>query len=180
MQVWYLDQEDPLEEVMATHSSILAWRILIDRGAWCATVHRVIKSGTWLKVTWHTCTPYICVVLHYKKLISFWQSLRRKYIKIYTEINISRVAQRIKNLPAVQETGFDPCVRKIPWRRKWKPTSIFLPRELHGQRSLVGYSPWDCNKLDMTEWLTHTLYRKQINNEVLLYTTENYIQYLVI
>ena len=104
MQVWYLDQTDALEEVMATHSSILAWRILIDRGAWCATVHRVIKSGTWLKVTWHTCTPYICVVLHYKKLISFWQSLRRKYIKIYTEINISRVAQRIKSLPAIQET----------------------------------------------------------------------------
>ena len=35
-----LDWEDPLEEGMATHSSILAWRILTDRGAWRATVHR--------------------------------------------------------------------------------------------------------------------------------------------
>ena len=38
--------------------------------------------------------------------------------------------------------GFDPWVRKIPWRRKWQPTPVFLPRESHGQRSLVGYGPW--------------------------------------
>ena len=38
--------EDPLEEGMATHSSILAWRILMDRGAWRATVHGVAKSRT--------------------------------------------------------------------------------------------------------------------------------------
>ena len=38
--------------------------------------------------------------------------------------------------------GFDPWVSKIPWRRAWEPTSIFLSGESHGQRSLVGYSPW--------------------------------------
>ena len=38
--------------------------------------------------------------------------------------------------------GFDPWVRKIPWRRKWQPTPVFLPGESHRQRSLVGYSPW--------------------------------------
>ena len=37
--------------------------------------------------------------------------------------------------------GFDPWVGKIPWRRKWQPTPIFLPGKSHGQRSLVGYSP---------------------------------------
>ena len=41
-----LHWEDPLEEGMVTHSSILAWRIPMDRGAWQATVHRVIKSQT--------------------------------------------------------------------------------------------------------------------------------------
>ena len=41
--------EDPLEESMATHSSILAWRIPIDRGAWRATVHRVAQILTQLK-----------------------------------------------------------------------------------------------------------------------------------
>ena len=36
---------------------------------------------------------------------------------------------------------FDPGVRKMPWRRKWKPTPVFLPGKSHGQRSLEGYSP---------------------------------------
>ena len=44
--VQFQDQEDPLEEGMATHSSILAWRITMDRGAWWAAVHRVAKSET--------------------------------------------------------------------------------------------------------------------------------------
>ena len=43
-----LGWEDPLREGMATHSSILAWKIPMDRGAWQATVHRVTKSGTGL------------------------------------------------------------------------------------------------------------------------------------
>ena len=46
---------------------------------------------------------------------------------------------------------FDPWVRKIPWRRAWQPTPVFLPGESHGQRSLAGYSPWGCKELDMTE-----------------------------
>ena len=40
---------DPLEEGMATHSSILAWRIPMDRGTWRVTVHRVAESQTWTK-----------------------------------------------------------------------------------------------------------------------------------
>ena len=42
---------------------------------------------------------------------------------------------------------FDPCVRKIPWRRKWQPTPIFLPGKSHGQRSLAGCSPWGCKRV---------------------------------
>ena len=38
--------------------------------------------------------------------------------------------------------GFDPWGRKIPWRRKWQPTPIFLPGKFHGQRSMASYSPW--------------------------------------
>ena len=39
------------------------------------------------------------------------------------------------------------------WRRKWQPTPIFLPEELHGQRNLVGYSSWGHKQLDTTEQL---------------------------
>ena len=38
--------------------------------------------------------------------------------------------------------GFHPWIRKIPWRRKWQPTPVFLPKKSHGQRSLAGYNPW--------------------------------------
>ena len=53
--------------------------------------------------------------------------------------------------------GFDPSVGKIPWRREWQPTPVFLPGEFHEQRSLVSYSPWDCKELDRTERLTLSL-----------------------
>ena len=49
---------------------------------------------------------------------------------------------------------FDPWVGKIPWRKKWQPPPAFLP-ETHGQRSLVGYGPWDRKGSDMTELLNH-------------------------
>ena len=38
--------------------------------------------------------------------------------------------------------GFNPWVKKIPWRRKWQHTPVFLSGKAHGQRSLVGYSQW--------------------------------------
>ena len=50
--------------------------------------------------------------------------------------------------------GFDPWVGKTPWRRAWQPTLVFLPGESHGQRSLVGYSPWGHRESDMTEQLS--------------------------
>ena len=59
-----------------------------------------------------------------------------------------------------QELAF-PCRRhemwvrsvggKIPWRRAWQPTPVFLPWESHGQRSLEGYSPGDCKESHVTE-----------------------------
>ena len=49
--------------------------------------------------------------------------------------------------------GFNPWVGKIPWRRKWQSTPVLLPGKSHGQRSLVGYSPWGCKELDKTEQL---------------------------
>ena len=50
----------------------------------------------------------------------------------------------VKNLPAMQETRFDPRVRKICWRRKWRVTSVFLPGKSQRRRSLEGYIPCVC------------------------------------
>ena len=51
--------------------------------------------------------------------------------------------------------GFNPWVRKIPWRRSWQPTPVFLPGESHGQRSLMGCSPQGHKESDTTEVTEH-------------------------
>ena len=50
--------------------------------------------------------------------------------------------------------GFDPWVGKIPWRKEWQPTPVFLPGEFHGQRRLAGYSLWGVRVRH--DWATNT------------------------
>ena len=57
----------------------------------------------------------------------------------------------VKSPLASRKSGFDPWIRKIPWRRKWQPTSVFVPGESHGQRSLAGTVHGGHEELDMTE-----------------------------
>ena len=45
--------------------------------------------------------------------------------------------------------GFDSWVRRIPWRRKWQSTIVVLPGKSHGQRSMVSYSAWGCQRRDL-------------------------------
>ena len=61
------------------------------------------------------------------------------------------VIQIVKNLPAMQGTWVQSWVGKIPWRKEWLPTPVFLPGEFHGQRSLLRNRPWGCKESDMTE-----------------------------
>jgi len=60
------------------------------------------------------------------------------------------MAWTTRNLSAMWETQF-LSLEKIPWRKEWQPTPVFLPGEFHGQRSLAGYSPWGLKELDTTE-----------------------------
>ena len=71
-------------------------------------------------------------------------------------IGVSLVAQTVKNLPAMQETRVHSWVGKIPWWRELQHTAVFLPREFHRQRSLVGSSLWGRKESYMTKRLTHT------------------------
>ena len=74
----------------------------------------------------------------------------------------SLVAKTVKNLPTMQDTQVrslgweDPWVGKIPWRKAWQPTPVFLPGESHGQRSRAGYSPWSHNESDTPEATKHS------------------------
>ena len=57
----------------------------------------------------------------------------------------------VKDLPAMQETRFDPWVGTMPWKREPQSTLVFLPGEFREQRSLAGYSPWGCKESERTE-----------------------------
>ena len=120
--------------------------------------------------------------------------MRLRYHFIFLVVRQFLVVQRLKRLPAIQDTWvlslgwedplekemathssilglpwwlrwqriclqhrrprFSPWMRKIPWRRAWQPIPVFLPGESHGQRSLVGCSPWGPKESDMTERLS--------------------------
>ena len=88
---------------------------------------------------------YYLYEMYYKPII----------VQYYIASWASQVALVVKNPPAnagdLRDTEFRPWVRKIPWRRAWQPTPVFLPGQSHGQRSLAGYSPQDCKEVDMNE-----------------------------
>ena len=68
----------------------------------------------------------------------------------------SLVVQLEKNLPAIQETPVQFLSWEDSLEKGMLPTSVFLPGEFHGQRSLVGYSPQGRKESDMTEQLSLT------------------------
>ena len=59
----------------------------------------------------------------------------------------------------------------IPWRRAWQPIPVFLPRESHGQKNLVGYSPWSRKELDTTEQLSTHLFCQEEGKAYWLFFT---------
>ena len=66
----------------------------------------------------------------------------------------------VKNLPAMQETWVQSFGQEDPLEKGIQlPTPVFLPGKSHGQRSLVGYSPWSCKESDTTEQLTQIFNR---------------------
>ena len=70
--------------------------------------------------------------------------------------------------------GLDSWVGKIPWRKGWQPTPVFLLGESHGQRNLEGYSPWGRRESDTTERLTTQQNRTAENSFIItMLQTEN-------
>ena len=91
-------------------------------------------------------------------LLPFFILLPCTVLWLLVGLGPSLVTLTPKNLPAVQETWFNPWIGKISWRRERLPTPVFLPGEFHGRRSLSGCSPWSCKESDRTEQLKPTLH----------------------
>ena len=77
-------------------------------------------------------------------------TLGRQIIFIYLFVRFACVSDSKESAYSAGDL-FNHWVRKIPWRREWQLTPVFLPGESHGQRSLEGYSSWGCKESDMTE-----------------------------
>ena len=85
---------------------------------------------------------------------------------------------RLKIKKPLPRPGFDPWVRKIPWRRKWQPTPVLLPGKFLGWRSLQGYSPWGPKELDTTERLHfHFLSCPRNENSINLYFQPLFLEF---
>jgi len=67
-------------------------------------------------------------------------------ISLFIEMGFQGVSVVKESAFQSRRCRFNPWVRKIPWRRKWQLTPVFLPGESHGQRRLLGYSPWGCKE----------------------------------
>ena len=108
--------------------------LVIDREAWRAGIHGVAKSRTrlsdWSDLIWITIS-YLTVSMGPE----FSSSLP------WLVLGFSSGSDSKESTCKWRRPRFSPWVGKIPWRREWQPTPVFLPGEAHGQRSLVGYSP---------------------------------------
>ena len=93
--------------------------------------------------------------------IAVWRAIHLRLSHVYVRIPwwlSSKKKKKKIHLPSRRHGFYIPGSGKIPWRRKWQPTPVFLPGESHGQRILlVGYSRWGCRRVGawLNDWTTN-------------------------
>ena len=122
----------------------------MDQWLWCVSYYSLCWLGLFfffLLICSHPNIHFVCVCVCFARM----HAMRREEVyDLSISLSLdngraSQVALVVKNPPAnagdSKRCGFSPWVEKIPWRRKWPSTPVFLTEEVHGQRSLAGYSP---------------------------------------
>ena len=113
----------------------------MDGGAWRATVHRLQRVGHGWATSLHFTSLHF-TSLHFMEFSAF--------------LSMGRLPWWLSNKEAAcqcRRHRFDPWVRKILWTRKQQSTLVFLPGKSHGQRNLIGYSPWGSQRVGH-DWAT--------------------------
>ena len=118
--------------------TLRGWKRLKESEACAAAPWRWVRTSEMLSIVFIRCSWYFCWEFS-RRLLS-----RRQWPVRGRDRGFPGGARGKE--PACQcrrrkRCGFDPWVEKIPWRRTWQPTPVFLLGEFHGQRSLAGYSP---------------------------------------
>ena len=120
--------------------------------AWCAAIHGVTKSRTWLsnwtEIVVTVAQPFEYIKTHWIVHLKVQTVRYVNYIPGGSEVKASACVCLQCGRP-----GFDSWVGKIPWRRRLQPTLVFLPGEPRGRRSLVSCSPPGRRESDTTERL---------------------------
>ena len=155
--VWSLGWEDPLEEGLTTHISILAWRIPWTKGAWKTAVHGVTVRHDWADFHFHFL--FICNILldfpykwYHMIFVFVWLTLLSMIISRSTCFSANGHYFTFhgwgifccKHVPHLyfSVNGHLGCFHVFTWRRQWQPTPVLLPGKSLRWRSLVGLSPW--------------------------------------
>ena len=115
-------------EGKAIHSSILAWRI-----PWTKSMGSQRFVHNWVTFTF-------TFILWLLLILLLWTPAC-KILCGHVFLFLLGIFLKVELLGHTRP-GFNPWVGKIPWRKKWQSTPVLLPGKSHGQRSLVGYSPW--------------------------------------
>ena len=132
-----MGQQDPLEKEMATNSRILPWKI-----PWTEEPGKLQSTGS-QRVGHNLAT---------KQLQTMPFAAIQMDLKIITGFpGDAPICQHRRH----RRPGFNPWIRKIPWRRKWQPTPALLPGKSYGQRNLAGY------RLEGLKRVRHNLVTKQ-------------------
>ena len=162
-------------------------KVKLKERRWLAQDHTVSWRATWirnglsgwcsfqgLKVQWTTVVPALfCLFCFYccccvNVTTSSWsESIKTGTSLAVQWLRLCLPALGVRSFPGGSiskesacnsgDLGSIPGLGRFPWRKEWLHIPVFLPGELHGQRSLAGYSPWYCKESDTTEWLnTHT------------------------
>ena len=159
MQIQSLSREDPLQEEIAIHSSILAWRI-----PWTEEPGRQSMGSQRVRHIWvtkhthpHAHTQSINHEGKYEILnivikMFFSSEDATEDIRRHSSggLGLLRWPSGKGSSCQYRRCRLDPWVRRIPWRRKRQPTLVFLPGKSHGQRNVMGCSPWDRKESDTT------------------------------
>ena len=102
---------------------------------------------------------------------SKWKAVRHIFVPFSTYLGLPWLLSGKESACQCKRPWSNPWVRKMSWGRKGQPTPVCLPGKCHGQRSLVGYSPWDCKRIGHNLVikqliLTLSLNKEQINQDL--------------